>query len=238
MLMSIDTLMKQPMQFDDNTLFVVDVCGTLFTEDTTLGLLRYHFDRVSDRRFRKLLFKACTTHMSPIRFGFIALEFLSGKHWLKYAAVKLLNGDHLDSLHESARLYAAHLIATKKIPSIWRLLESSAPKKRILLASASLEPVVASLAGKMGARYVASQLEQNDGILSGHYHVDITGSKAQAILNKYGPAALDGHVCAISDNFSDRALLENVGKAIVVLGKKHHQSRWPGMNALFLNVDG
>ena len=106
----------------------------------------------------------------------------------------------------------------------------------MILASASLEPVVAALASTMGARYVASGLRQQAGILTGLYASDLTGRKEQALIEKYGHDVLAGQVCAISDNFSDRLLLEKAANAYVVLHSESHRQRWQGLNATFLQV--
>jgi hypothetical protein len=43
-------------------------------------------------------------------------------------------------------------------------------------------------------------------------------------------------MCAISDNYSDRTLLEKATQAYVVLHRASHRQRWQGLNATFLEV--
>lgn len=45
----------------DPEVYVVDVCGTLVLEDTTLGLLRHHFARDAERPLRAWLFNAVSS---------------------------------------------------------------------------------------------------------------------------------------------------------------------------------
>ena len=226
--------MSSSLEFD---VYVVDVCGTLVREDTTLGLLRYHFARCSGRRWRQYVFGAMTASRSPVRLCVAVLERLTGRHLLKHAVVGLLAGDRKEALAQSASDYAAALLSQGRVSSVWPLIEHPARAGRVVLASASLEPVVASLAASIGARYVASQLEERDGLLTGKYAQDLTGAKEQALRSKYGPAVLAGRVCAISDNFSDRALLEGAEQAYVVLHLASHRQRWNGIMATFLRVD-
>lgn len=221
----------------DMNVYVVDVCGTLVRDDTTLGLLRHHFAQTPQQRMRRFVFTAMTASRSPIRLGFAVLERLTGKHLLKHAAVKLLAGDRADALDRSAAQYAAVLLKERRVASVWPLIEQAARAGRVVLASASLEPVVACLAADIRSRHVASQLEQQSGVLTGRYAKDLTGEKEQAIVEKYGADVLAGRVCAISDNFSDRPLLEKAAQAYVVLHRESHRQRWQALNATFLQVD-
>lgn len=216
--------------------YVVDVCGTLVHDDTTLGLLRHHFARDGNRRVRYMLFWAMTARRSPLWLAFAVLEKLTGQHLLKHAAVRLLAGDRVNSLDQSAAEYAARLLMQRRVASVWPLLDVPLQARRVVLASASLEPVVAALASTMGVRHVASGLGQQAGILTGRYVSDLTGRKEQALIEKYGHDVLAGQVCAISDNFSDRSLLEKAAQAYVVLHSESHRQRWQGLNATFLQV--
>ena len=216
--------------------YVVDVCGTLVRDDTTLGLLRHHFGRDENRDIRYLIFQAMTARWSVLRLLFTVAEKLTGRSLLKHAAVRLLAGDPVKTLNHSAAEYAATLLAERRVASVWPLIEVPLQTGRVMLASASLEPVVAALASIMGTRYVASGLGQQAGILTGHYVSDLKGRKEQALVEKYGHDVLAGQVCAISDNFSDRALLEKAAQAYVVLHKESHRQRWHGLKVKFLQV--
>lgn len=217
--------------------YVVDVCGTLVRDDTTLGLLRHHFARDGKRPIRYMLFMAMTARRSPLRLAFAVLEKLTCRHLLKHVAVRLLAGDEVEALNQSAAGYAARLLEHRRVVSVWTLLDVPVQSGRVVLASASLEPVVASLASALGARHVASALDHRAGVLTGRYASDLTGQKEQALIEKYGHAVLAGQVCAISDNFSDRPLLEKAAQAYVVLHRESHRQRWHGLNATFLQVD-
>ncbi|MGB4912784.1 MAG: haloacid dehalogenase-like hydrolase [Candidatus Dechloromonas phosphoritropha] len=216
--------------------YVVDVCGTLVRDDTTLGLLHQHFASDNQRRARYVLFRALTARRSPLRLTFAFLEKLTGRHLLKHAVVRLLKGDKVVSLDRSAAEYSVLLLKERRVASVWQLLDTILPSESVVLASASLEPVVASLASAIGARHVASTLGQRDGVLTGCYAEDLTGHKEKAMVKKYGPALLDGQVFAISDNFSDRSLLEKASRAYVVVHRDSHRQRWAGLDATFLKV--
>ncbi len=217
--------------------YVVDVCGTLVRDDTTLGLLRHHFLRTGGRFGRVWFFDAMTHDRSPVRFGFAIAEKLSGRHFLKHFAVRLLAGDTVDSLRESAAEYAAWLLAERQVAPVWRRLEEPLATGRVVLASASLEPVVAALAKTMGVDYVASSLEELDGRLTGRYALDLTGRKEDALVGKCGEEVRAGVECVLTDNLTDRDLVEKARRACVVLHVPSHRARWDGVNAEFVGVD-
>lgn len=223
---------RVPPQF-----FVVDVCGTLVRDDTTLGLLRHHFARTGNRRGRLLALKLSTAKWSPARFFVAVLEKATGRHLLKHFLVGMLAGDREEALALSAREYAQELIKNRRVASVWTRLVPDQVGDRIVLASASLEPVVKALAELLGARYVSSTLEHRNGVLTGRYQDDLTGRKAEAIERKYGKGLLAKPFFAISDNLSDRDLLEKACCACVVLHRESHRERWNGMVADYVRVD-
>ncbi|MCE9664015.1 haloacid dehalogenase-like hydrolase [Halomonas sp. M5N1S17] len=218
-------------------LYVVDVCGTLVFDDTTLGLLRHHFARDAARPLRAKLFNAVSSRRRLLWWGFAVAEKLTGQHLLKRFVVRLLAGERCEALDESAREYASKLLAERRIGSVWHVLEEPFATGRVVLASASLDPVVAALASLTGARYVASTLEQRDGILSGRYETDLTGQKPQALAAKYGKSLLGGPLGVMTDNASDRALVEMASVAYIVIHHASHRERWQGLGVHFIEIN-
>lgn len=218
-------------------LYVVDVCGTLVREDTTLGLLKHHFRHSPRHRARFFLLLALTAKLSPLRLAFIAIEKFTGQHVLKHVLVGLLSGDLAADLEASANDYAICLLDKQRVAAVWSRLAEATSSDQIILASASLEPIVKALADATGSRFVASRLQVRDGVLTGRYEEDLTGIKELAINKKYGPELLKRPFAAFSDNLTDRALLEKASRSCVVLHRETHRDRWSGMNAEFVKVD-
>lgn len=218
-------------------LMIIDVCGTLVRDDTTMGLLAHHFTRQPSRPIRRILFKLMTSRFSPIRMGFLLLERVSGRHLFKHFAVRLLKGDKVHALNDSAESYAAILLVGRRIQPVWDMLNSHRNRNgRVILASASLEPIVKCLAVATNADFVASQLAEENGVLTGRYIVDMTGRKDAGIEEKYGICLAGGEFSFISDNVTDRPLMEEARSAFVILHKRSHRSRWSGLNATFLEL--
>lgn len=215
---------------------MVDVCGTLVQDDTTLGLLRYHFNHTGRCSLRSPVLSLLTARGSPLRWAFVVLERTTGRHWLKHLLVRLVAGDKASALDESGRAYVQILLSRRRVRSVWDRLSKVSRPDHIILASASLEPVVRALAEAMGARYVSSTLEVRDGVLTGRYVEDLTGQKESAIVRKYGGDALASPFAAFSDNLSDRPLLAKASYACVVLHRESHRARWTNLSADYVRV--
>lgn len=217
--------------------YVVDVCGTLVRDDTTLGLLHYHFSRYRQRRGRLLAIRLLTGSRSPFRSAVALLEKVTGRHLLKHLLVAMLAGDRLADLDASGRGYARRLLEERRVSAVWGRLDLPQSGDRVVLASASLEPIVKALADALGARYVSSTLQTHNGILTGRYEEDLTGKKEQAIAKKYGESLLGESFDAFSDNVTDRDLLAKACCAYVVLHRESHRERWKGLPAEYLRAD-
>jgi phosphoserine phosphatase len=218
--------------------FIVDVCGTLVSHDTTIGLLRYHFARSQTRSWRRYALGFFTARMSPARWAFVLLEKATGRHWLKFVLVRLLAKDTALDLDKSGEAYAQELLGHHRVKPVWERLRLITHPDQIILASASLEPVIKALADKIGARYVASVLEVRNGVLTGRYLEDLSGRKQQALERKFGPYVLQQPFIAISDNLSDRALLAMASQACVVLHRESHRGRWRNLPAVYIRLTG
>ena len=218
------------------TLFITDVCGTLVYDDTTLGLLRVHFSQQPERRWRLPIFRALTAHRSPFRLGVAVLERLTGKHVLKHLLVRMLKDDTVSSLELNAEVYAQWLLDNRKVPAVWDVIKPAIKDKQTILASASLQPIVSALAKQLGVRFVASELESSDGVLTGRYKRDLTGLKIQALSDLIGNDLSSRLYDAISDNITDRELLSGARRAYVVLHKASHKERWTGLTATYIRL--
>ena len=219
-------------------LMIVDVCGTLVRDDTTMGLIAHHLSKDPNKPIRRVVFALTASRLSPFRIGFVLLERISGRHLLKHFVVRMLAGDTEEALSLSASSYAALLLADRRVMSVWdRLNAHQRLNGRVILASASLGFIVKNLADAIGADFVASELEAVKGVLTGRYLIDLTGCKEAGIEAKYGNCLSDGGFSMISDNVTDRRLMEKAGSSFVVLHKESHRARWTGFNATFLDLN-
>jgi phosphoserine phosphatase len=213
---------------------IVDVCGTLVHDDTTLGLLRWHFARQS--RWRLWVLQCLTARWSPARFLVTVAEKVTGRHLLKHGLVRLLKDDAVVDVEKSALQYADWLLAHRRVASVAAVLANSVEQGVLVLASASLQPVVRALSSRLGVDYVASTLETVNGIHLGRYASDLTGRKMAALDARLPPGWRSAGYLAISDNLTDRDLLEGAAHAYVVLHAPRHRARWGDIQAEYLSA--
>lgn len=218
----------------NNRYCVVDVCGTLFSEDTTLGLVRAHVARTGNP-LKRVFLLAISTRFSPLYLAFILIEKVIGRHVFKHAIIFFLRGTTKQDLDLTAESYLDHLLKHKCQAAVWarlRLCED----ETLVLASASLRPFVASLAARLKCQYVASQLECDSGKYTGFLAVDITGEKINSLASIINAPPL-GHIATvISDNLTDKSLLSCADKRVVVLNRVKDRVRWNGLEAEYLET--
>jgi phosphoserine phosphatase len=213
-------------------LVIVDLCGTLVSEDTTIGLLRYHFSRQGSRTWRRLFVGATALQAGPLRFAMKATERVTRRHLLKGLLVRALAGEPVLEVEASAREYAEMLIRRRRA-AVDELLREASPS-RLVVASASIEPIVSAVASLLGAEYVASELQVKDGAFTGLFEHDLTGRKLDALRDLCGEEVDVGDYVAISDNIEDRYILENARRAYVVLREASHRARWGDLAATYI----
>lgn len=207
--------------------YLVDVCGTIVRDDTTLGLLEWHFARRA-KPLRRLAVRAIIARASPVRLAVAVIERLSGKHLTKLFLLGMLKGEEPDELSTSAQDYVRFLLAERKVEAIWSILENRPAGSRLVLVSGSIEPVVAALAKVLDAQYLSSTLGEAAGRLTGKLDWDLTARKPEALRARFGSELEGCRLVAISDNLSDRNLFEMAHERVIVVWKDKHRRAWSG----------
>ena len=213
--------------------YLFDVCGTLFCDDTTLGFLNY----LCREKLGHRIFLGCISHRgSPLRWGLALLERVTGRAWIRDLALLILKGWSRADLEARAHSYVEYLLAERRQPQPFQLFEQALSSAQVLLVSASLEPVVEALARRFGIGFVASELAWDGLLCRGHLERDISGQKAAAIVAKFGPDYIGLGCHCVTDNFSDRSLLQQCQGRTVILCRPGHRAFWSGLETEFIEV--
>jgi phosphoserine phosphatase len=217
------------------TVHIFDVCGTLFVEDTTVGLLLWHFGR------RRALARVVAVWLlfsrrSPFHLVLRVVEFLARRHLAKHIAISLLAGEPIAELEASAQQYAGHLLETKTIAPVFDRLLTQRSRSRVILASASLEPLVSALCQRLDIQGVGSPLGHSCGLLTGKISKDLTGRKIDALVEAFGNDLFTSQACGYSDNLSDRDLLVKCAYRVVILHRPRDRARWDLKEAHYLRL--
>jgi phosphoserine phosphatase len=114
-----------------------------------------------------------------------------------------------------------------------RLQEHLRCGDRVLLASSSLDLIIAPVARCLGVEWVASQLEFANDICTGRLATDLTGRKPPALAALLTPG-VSLHV--YTDNRSDRDLLNLADQRTVIVPRSSKRGRWAGEDCEYLPV--
>ena len=103
------------MKKSNKKVFVSDVCGTLFYENTTIGFIRFYIQKSSKIKF--LFFLILTSNLSPVFWSFKLLEyfFLNKRYLFKKLIVLFLRGEKNNNIRQFAKLYIDTLFKKKKL---------------------------------------------------------------------------------------------------------------------------
>lgn len=106
----------------------------------------------------------------------------------------------------------------------------------VILASASIDPVIDALCRRLQVQGVSSHLASSSDFYTGKLQHDLTGQKVPALLESLGPDVFAGASFAYTDNLTDLDLLLRCRHRTVVLHKPSHRARWHLEQAQFLEL--
>jgi len=212
---------------------VFDVCDTLFSVNTTVGFLRFYSRRTGDAGMSAALDR-WTSRSSPA-FYLGALTYRLA-HWdlARTRLIATLRGHSRDRLVTSADEYAGAELSRRIVePVHTRLQEHRERGDRVILASSSLDIVIAAIARDLAVEFVASELGFANGKCTGIIVNDLTGRKPAAISALVAPGA-SLHV--YTDNRSDKALLQMANRCTIIVPAGSNSRRWAGEACEYLAI--
>lgn len=234
--MSTSTPVANPLGEAD--VFVFDVCDTLFYSNTTFDFLRFVLAQRGSTGKQAVL-KLVSAKWSPLFVGLVAWQKATGGDPVKAVALQLLAGIPRAELYELGRRFVAEFLPARRIARTHELLAGLAQTQtRVVLLSASLDPVIAALAAALGSiEFVSSRLEYDaQGICTGRLQQELTGQKQAALqtllTNKGEPLRL----AVATDNFTDHGLVSQAAIRYVVVHNAAAKQFWQGLNPEFIEA--
>lgn len=189
----------------------VDVCGTLYHDNTTAGFVRFHAAYAGHRPLRFRLFEIL--RKPPFRLAIIALGKALRRDLFRAAYIRCLSGQTRAALTQSAQAYAADLEATRQIaPTHNRMAQLQADGWQPMLASNSVDVVIKAIAQAKSLPWVASCLAFDGDVCLGRLSTDLKGRKLPAVRAAAPARAL----AVMTDNKSDADLIKAADLAILV----------------------
>lgn len=214
------------MQETSTRYVVSDICDTLFFSNTTFDFIRYCAAQgllgASGRRRWSLLLR----RQSPLFWVLAVGNKLLKKDLHKAAAAALLAGYDPAIVESWAGAFYRDYLVPRKIPQAFALLEELGGSSEPVLASSSIEPVVAQIAKALHIRhYVATTLEVRNGKYTGRIALDLTGRKQEA-LTRLLQLDRDSLAAVLSDNTTDRSLMELARKGYAICYNDRQRQFW------------
>ena len=188
-------------------LIIFDICGTLYKSNTT-----FEFFRFLKPNYHSILFSLPFRVISKI-LRYFKIDIL------RYLVIKSLSGYSKDFLYEKALEFYDYFLVNDKQSEIIDLLEIQKNQGYVILASASIDPVVHAIAKRLGiASYLSSQLEYCDNMATGYLSNDLLGKKITALETQ----EID---LLVTDNKSDIDLF-NISKRSIIISQERNLLFW------------
>jgi len=157
-------------------IFYFDVCGTLFSVNTTFHFLFYLFKK--ENKYFKLFYCYFLTSI----FGKILNKL--GVISIRALLLKMIKGVDPESINKIAKLYVSEELSKfeiKKTMDIFKKLNED-KDARIILISASIEPIIKALSDNYNVEYYCSKLEIDNSKFTGKLCLDLKGNKSDFII--------------------------------------------------------
>ncbi|ELR71250.1 hypothetical protein C900_02865 [Fulvivirga imtechensis AK7] len=221
------------MKIDPNKrLFVADICNTLFNINTTFGFIDFYLKQRKSY-VRSVAFRFLVAKWSPLFYILIIANKLSGKDWHKKMALRLLKGEAKSDLYQEAEKFYTNKLCHLQIEPCYRLLEQAQQNgEKIVLLSSSIDPVVYGISKAIGAEYSSTEIAYDKERCAGFVLRELSGNKDKILSDFSGFSS----ITVMTDNFSDKRLLEKAHIRYVVLNHPGDRKKWRGLEANFIEL--
>lgn len=194
-------------------LAIFDVCGTLYTVNTTFDFIRFY------HRKKKNYFRWILVSLFQSKFGKLFNKFF-GFSLRKHIILSLRNETKLD-VGAISKIYVRDELPRKECKLAFDFmkyckLDSSIDE--VFLMSASIDPVISSVAQELNVSYGCSELEIKDGRYTGNLAKDLKGDKINLIK--------DSDVVFFASDNHDDFDLGLISRRYVIFTKKKNYNYW------------
>ena len=209
-------------------LVVFDVCDTLYYSNTTFDFIEYH---TKHQLIKRLLFKIYTSKISPLFILGVFYNKIFNCDIIKDFSIKLLEGDSKERLYSSAENFLDQVLKSKKILELHDVLKNSKEQSRVILLSASIDPVIFAISKKLEVPFFSSELEYDNNLCTGKLKVDLTGEKETKLSTKDFM-----QMTVYSDNLSDANLMLKAKSAYAIIHNSSQKQFWKQKNVNCIKV--
>ncbi len=214
-------------------ILAVDVCGTLYDENTTSGFIIFHHRR-KNNNFRAWFLYLISGRRKIIPYVLSRIGSLVAFDIHRYLALKTLRGETKESLKISAESYLDELdeLRIEKVHGLVRSMRSDGWSP--ILVSNSIDVVIRVVAERLQLEFVASELLWSGNRCEGSLAIDLTGKKRWFLEQHLGISVLNDHFSIVTDNKSDADLI-SVAKPVYLVANGKAKSWMEKYDAEFIN---
>lgn len=187
---------------------VFDVCGTLYSVNTTFSFISFFHKKNNSLVFIYVYF--LTSKLGKL----LALVF---NFSIRKMIIKTLKGYEKKTLDKIAEDFYDEVLKNKKNQIIFNFFEKTENK---VLLSASITPVINAIAKRLNCRFESTSLKYDkNNICLGEIFEDVKGNK----LSKIGKEKIDK---VFTDNLDDVDIINNSNKAYLVFSSQKRKNKW------------
>lgn len=201
-----------------NKKIIFDLCGTIVKSNTTFDFIKY-YHKTKKNHFHFFYMSLLTSFLGKIFHRIF-------KFSMRKAALKTIRGIPLDQLEKTAKKFSEITLKNQKNDIVIKIFNFYNNKNcyDIIIASASISPVVQAFSERLNIPFVSTILETKDNNVTGNIRYDMKGNKLASFMS-------DDIYLVVTDNFDDLPLIRNSEKAIIITKKKHaHKWKIIGLN--------
>jgi len=208
-------------------IYLVDICDTLYRSNTTFDFIRYLLQR---NPLKRLLIATITSRYSPPFWILLMAGKLLKKDLHRAIALMLISGMHQAHLTKEAFKFKKSFLEKRRNETVWEHLKSKSTN-RVILLSATLEPIAVAIAKENGFAVCASLLEYDlSGTFTGRLKTDLQGRKHEHLPD----LVQKEQYAVITDNFSDQKLLESAAEKFIILNQPRDRKKWSLTDGTFI----
>jgi phosphoserine phosphatase len=199
----------------EQSVILVDICGTLFNSNTTFDFLDYYFDCHKTYHYFRLFTKTVVWKS----FNLCLLKGF-GIDLTRILAIRRLKGFTKNELSEMANHFYSNYLMSRKIQPVFQLLELYKSEGRtIILVSATMDFIADEVAQRTEIETSYSTVLQYDkgGRCKGKISMDLLGRK---FVSLKGKQLNPPYAVVITDHLSDIDIVKNAFHSILITTSK------------------
>lgn len=195
----------------DTSIYIFDICGTLYKSNTTFDFLGWMFKE--NKKF--LLYKKVYTNIVWKIFNKILRHFFH-IDLTRILALQFLKGINKEALSKKADEFVGSFLSTKKnndiIGALNKLKENTS---NVIIMSATIDIVAEAIAKSLQIEHFGSSLlKYEDNVCQGYLVRDLLGNKASYLKQSANIAAV------FTDDLSDADILDFAKEKNIIIYKK------------------